>query len=78
VTTSSKKLPVIYRIQYTVKNVKELSQSPTGNPKISRIKIFLAGNTSGISRLPGIFPLLIREKIPKAEIFPAAKKSFNK
>ncbi len=44
--------------------------------EVTRIKLFLAGNTSGIPRIPGIFPLLIREKIPKAEVFPAGK-SFN-
>jgi hypothetical protein len=30
--------------------------------EVTRIKLFLAGNTSGIPRLRGIFPLLIRKK----------------
>jgi hypothetical protein len=44
--------------------------------EVTRIKLFLAGNIYGIPRLPGIFPLLIRKKTPKAEVFPAGK-SFN-
>jgi hypothetical protein len=30
--------------------------------EVIRIKLLLAGNTSGIPRLPGIFPLQIRKK----------------
>jgi hypothetical protein len=38
------------------------------------IKLFLAGNSSGISGFPGIFRSESGKNSPKAEVFPARKK----
>jgi hypothetical protein len=40
---------------YNVKNVNERTISPAGNPVMSLIKLFIEGNTSGISGFTGIF-----------------------
>ncbi len=50
---SERSLP--YTPRYTVKNFNEWSPSPAGNPVMVLIKLFLAGNTFGISGFPGFF-----------------------
>jgi hypothetical protein len=42
---------------------------------MSLVKLFLAGNTSGISGFPGIFHSKSGKNSPKAEVFPAREEN---